>query len=292
MPTGDTGSPHPSGRWVSAKRLAKPDGTKAMPLTGTSARPVSAKRLAKPDGTKVTPVTGTTGHQTPTGATFVGVRCYLEAESPGHTSNRRLIIEQKFVAVPRTQAKGIEDKIRQMAAGAQHGLDDSIAEAVAGAVGNKVFGPVKRFQWEIGGTPNPTAASVVLDRFQQSVRSLVQQPLESAGVATQAAVPLSDLGATMLTEPVMDLGQKCSLILDVAGIAFGAATGNHPLVAVCIKDLVHNQTRAMIAAQARDALDSLFGGWSGRSSPSPSVSTLDLDDHVRRSDPRRSRDGR
>jgi hypothetical protein len=177
--------------------------------------------------------------------TVVRVRCYHLAESRGPDAERsqpdagvpqreHLVIEQEFATVPRNQA-GELDVFLPMPDEAHQRQDErdrligAAAEYVAERVDNVAFSPV-RTQWKSRDFFTSDAAADVLDRSRQWLQSLVAGPLENAGAAPPVADIAGGIGAEFVIVPVARPLQAASLVLDIAGIAFGATMGIHTLV--------------------------------------------------------------
>lgn len=170
------------------------------------------------------------------------------------------------------QVRGYRDTGRT----AEGGLSVAIAETVSDAVDGEIFGPVRRIQCVIMGIPDPEAASAVLDQSQQWLQDQVQAAFgsltEAGGVAEAQADLARRIGANLVLDPIADLEQKATLILDLAGIAIGIIVANHLLVVGGIKDIARKEFHSQVSHELETMLDRLSSG-KGQSPGAPQTPT-------------------
>lgn len=175
----------------------------------------------------------------------------------------RLRVEEKVATVPRGSAL---DKLAEMARVArlsQSARDDFARQTAAYVAGLVDDFPVK-VQWESLSPLTPMAVDDALGRFQQALLTLVGKPIEcvavQAGAGPSGAQIAAGIGADALMARESGLVQRVSLVIDAAGMVFGAVTGMHPLAVACAHQMEELVFRQLVTRGVTRAIDGLFPG--------------------------------
>jgi UDP-glucose/GDP-mannose dehydrogenase family, NAD binding domain len=142
-------------------------------------------------------------------------------------------------------------------------LLDALASYVSDNIDNAAFNLVRR-QGNIGYFLRQTDVTVFLEGCQQWLHSLVEKPLETLGADLGAARPenlaVGSIGADLVLAPVDSAVQRATVIIDIVGIALGAAMGMPPLVMACGHDLGRIGFDQAINRGVSQAFSSLISG--------------------------------
>ncbi len=195
--------------------------------------------------------------------TVVQLSFFCGMQEPG--GQTRLMVEQKAATIPRSEAGSLVTlgEMSRQAHQSHKAWDDFVdatAEYVATRVDNSAFNPVKDC-WESRDPLTPIAVNDALGRFQESLLNLAGKPIEyvaaQAGAGPSGAAIAAGIGANDVLAPVSGLIQRISLVIDTAGMVFGAVTGMYPLAIACAHHLAGIAFHQAVSREVTNAIDGL-----------------------------------
>lgn len=181
---------------------------------------------------------------------------------------KRLVIEQDVADVPADRV-GDLSAIARLSAKAVQKPDtrDRLARATAEYVVDSIDHPAAgsvRLRWQSRDLLDPTAISSALDRVQEALPKLAQEPLIGLLTGAGAAPPLAGIaggiGADLVSAPADRVITSASVMMDIAGILIGTVTGFHPLVVASVKHLARTEVHEVVVRGFSGVSRDFLGG--------------------------------